>query len=77
MAQEEGSQINLMCYDPHSESVSESLQIDKPDNKLILQTSNQCLFLITGSKIGKVEVPEMKEAFLVDTEVEIIDMTIS
>lgn len=77
MAQDEATKVNLMCYDLESESVTSSLQIDKPDNKLILQTGNQCLYFVSGPKIGKIEVPEMKESFLVDTGAEIIDMTIS
>jgi hypothetical protein len=69
--------INLMCFDLESESVTASLKIDKPDNKLILETGNQCLYFVAGAKIGKIEVPEMKESFMVDTGSEIIDMTIS
>lgn len=77
MAQDEATKVNLMCYDLESEAVTASIQIDKPDNKLILQTGNQCLYFVSGPKIGKIEVPEMKESFLVDTGAEIIDMTIS
>lgn len=58
MAQDEGSQMNLMCYDLESESVTASLKIDKPEN-LILQTGNQCIYFVANSKIGKIQVPEM------------------
>jgi hypothetical protein len=40
MAQEEGNQINLQCFDLESMEVTGSLQIDKPDNKLVLQGGN-------------------------------------
>jgi hypothetical protein len=76
MAQEESTQINLLCFDLESEQVSGSLKIDKPDNQLILQTGSSCFYFVTGPKFGKIELPEMKEAFLIDTGVEIIDMTI-
>lgn len=36
MAQDDATKINLMCYDLESESVKASIQIDKPDNNLIL-----------------------------------------
>ena len=36
MAQDDATKVNLMCYDLESESVTATLQIDKPDNKLIL-----------------------------------------
>ena len=36
MAQDETTKVNLMCYDLETESVTSTIQIDKPDNKLIL-----------------------------------------
>jgi hypothetical protein len=45
----------------------------------MVESGEECLYFVAGTKLGKIEVPSMKEEFLIDTEHtdEIIGMTVS
>lgn len=69
-----------MCYDLESESITNESTIERSSKgQTLIESGEECLYFVAGAKLGKIEVPSMKEEFLIDTEHsdEIIGMTVS
>lgn len=81
MVQDEGDSLNIMCFDLESESITTETRIEKPSmsSKILIESGDDCLYFVTGTKLGKLDISSMSQEFMIETHHsdEIIDMLVS
>lgn len=77
----ENDKILISCWDPDSESVQHSSEIerDTSGSKAILQSGSECIYFTQGLSLGKIGIPSMEIIFKVDSghSEPIIDMEVT
>jgi len=70
-----------MCFDLESESITSETKIEKPSesSKILIESGEDCLYFVTGTKLGKLDISNMNQEFMIDTHHtgEIIGMIVS
>lgn len=74
-----GDSAYFICYQIEDQTEVGCFDLKTEDNKVIIKTDNNYVYLACGIKLVKLSVPELQQVFLYESEHEasIIDMTIS
>lgn len=69
MIQDEGTHLNIMCFDLESESITSQTKIEKPSesSKILIESGDDCLYFVAGTMLGKLDVSTMSQEFMIDT----------
>jgi hypothetical protein len=58
MIQNEGSELNVMCYDLESESITAETKIERSSESphILIESGEECLYFVNGTKLGKIDI---------------------